>query len=195
MAEATQSSEVKQSRLGKRPVLVPKGVNVTVKDGAIDVQGPKGKLKQPLPPSVEVTKDGDNLVVTCPAAGKDAPRLQGLGRALVANMVKGAAEGFTLTLELHGTGYRSEVKGKVLNLSLGLSHPVNLPIPEGITVTIPGDSKGTVIHIDGADKAAVGQFAAVIKRKRPPEPYGGKGIRFRGEQIRRKAGKAGKGRK
>ncbi len=191
----TEQATIKQSRVGKRPVAVPKGVTVNLKDGAIDVQGPKGKLSRALPSGVVVVKDGDDVKVTSDAEGVDYARLQGLGRALVAAMVKGAAEGYEKILELHGTGYRCELKGKTVNFNLGLSHPASIVLPDSIQATIPGDSKGTVLILNSADKEALGQVAASIKRLRPPEPYGGKGIRYRGEQIRRKAGKAGKARK
>jgi large subunit ribosomal protein L6 len=125
--------------------------------------------------------------------GRDGSRFQGLARALINAMVQGAATGYTKTLELRGTGYRAEVKGKVLALSLGFSHPVNFLIPEGITVQIPGDSKGTIIILTGADKAVMGQTAAKIRGFRPPEPYAGKGVRYKGEFVREKAGKAAKG--
>ncbi len=188
-----ESEVQKESRIGKRPIPVPKGVTVNVKPGRVEVQGPKGKLHRVLPEIVKVNRDGDNLVIDATAAKKDAPRLQGLSRALVASMVKGAAEGFEKVLELHGTGYRCEAKGKKLVMQLGFSHPVEFDLPAEVTATIPGDSKGTVLILSSADKAALGQAAATIRAFRPPEPYAGKGVRFRGEQIRRKAGKAGKG--
>jgi large subunit ribosomal protein L6 len=186
---------VKQSRVGKRPIPIPKGVTVNVSATEVSVQGPKGKLSGQLPDRVQVKKEGETLVVSSSAGGDDAPRLQGLGRALVANMVKGCAEGYERILELVGTGYRCELKGKVVNFSLGLSHPASVELPASVSATIPGDSKGTLLILNSPDKALIGQLAATIKRLRPPEPYGGKGIRYRGEQIRRKAGKAGKGRK
>jgi large subunit ribosomal protein L6 len=192
MAEA---EALRQSRVGKRPVAIPKGVTVNVKDGNVEIQGPKGKLKKVLPQGVVIAKDGESLKLTANATGDDHARLQGLGRALVAAMVKGAAEGYERILELHGTGYRCELKGKVVNFSLGLSHPASVELPASVSATIPGDSKGTLLILNSPDKALIGQLAATIKRLRPPEPYGGKGIRYRGEQIRRKAGKAGKGRK
>lgn len=191
----TATQDIKQSRLGKRPVPIPKGVTVTLKDDVIEVQGPKGKLSRTLPKGVVVQREGDELKLSANATGVDYARLQGLGRALVASMVKGAAEGYERVLELHGTGYRCELKGSVVNFNLGLSHPASITVPPGVTATIPGDSKGTVLILNSADKEKLGQLAATIKRLRPPEPYGGKGIRYRGEQIRRKAGKAGKGRK
>lgn len=192
MAEA-QVQTKKLSRVGKRPVPVPKGVTVTVSGSKIDVQGPKGKLSQTLHPQIKVTKDGDSIKVEADATGRDAARLQGLGRALIANMVKGAAQGYDQTLDLVGTGYRTELKGKTLHFQLGLSHPVAIELPPQMTANIPADSKGAVLMLSCPDKALLGQFSAKIRSFRPPEPYGGKGIRYRDEKIRRKAGKAGKG--
>jgi large subunit ribosomal protein L6 len=148
-----------------------------------------------LPPNVIVEQDGETIRVASDASEHDAPRLQGLARALIASMVKGASEGYTKTLELHGTGYRAELSGRKLTCLVGRSHPCVIELPASITCEIPKDSKGTVISLASADKSALGQVAATIKSFRLPEPYGGKGIRFRGEHIRRKAGKAGKGRK
>lgn len=190
-AAATQEKTI-QSRVGKRPVVLPKGVNVNVAGGKVDVQGPKGKLSVPLPPTVSIAKEGDKLVVSSTAEGRDRARWQGLARALLQATVKGAAEGYERVLELHGTGYRSELKGRVLHLALGLSHPVVFPLPEGINVNIPADSKGTTIILTSADKALLGQVSATLRSFRPPEPYAGKGVRYRGENVRRKAGKAGK---
>ncbi len=192
---AAQTETTRQSRVGKRPIVIPKGVTVNISGQEVSVQGPKGKLSSQLPRQVEIQKDGDALLLRSSAPGDDAPRLQGLGRALVANMVQGCAEGYERTLELVGTGYRCEVKGKTINFSLGLSHPANVELPASVSAVVPGDSKGTLLVLSSPDKALVGQLAATIKGLRPPEPYGGKGIRYRGEQIRRKAGKAGKGRK
>lgn len=186
---------IKQSRVGKRPIPIPKGVTVNVSGKEVSVQGPKGKLTGQLPDRVQIKKEGEALLLSSSAGGDDAPRLQGLGRALVANMVKGCAEGYERVLELVGTGYRCELKGKIVNFSLGLSHPASVELPASVTATVPGDSKGTLLILQSPDKALIGQLAATIKRLRPPEPYGGKGIRYRGEVIRRKAGKAGKGRK
>ncbi len=193
-AQATTGAP-KQSRIGKRPVPVPKGVTVNVSGTKVEVQGPKGKLSQVLPGSIIISREGDVLSVKSSAKGRDAVRLQGLGRALLASMVKGAAEGYERTLELVGTGYRAEVKGRMVNLQVGLSHPCAYELPEGVNAVVPGDSKGAVLVLSSADKARLGQVAASLRSLRPPEPYGGKGIRYRGEQIRRKAGKAGKGRK
>lgn len=192
--QAPTSAAKRQSRVGKRPIPIPKGVTVNVMGQEISVQGPKGKLTSQLPDRVVLQKEGEELLLSSTATGDDAPRLQGLGRALVANMVKGCAEGFERTLELVGTGYRCEVKGNTVNFSLGLSHPASVQLPASVSAVVPGDSKGTLLVLSSPDKALIGQLAATIKDLRPPEPYGGKGIRYRGEQIRRKAGKAGKGR-
>ena len=192
---ASVAQVIKQSRVGKRPIAIPKGVTVNVTGNEVSVQGPKGKLTGQLPDRVQIKKEGEALLLSSSAGGDDAPRLQGLGRALIANMVKGCAEGYERVLELVGTGYRCELKGKTVNFSLGLSHPASVELPASVSATIPGDSKGTLLILNSPDKALIGQLAATIKRLRPPEPYGGKGIRYRGEQIRRKAGKAGKGRK
>ncbi len=190
---SAQVPDLKQSRVGKRPIDLPKGVTAALKEGVIDVKGPKGALTRRLPPNVKVTLVGSTISVMPTIGGRDGSRFQGLARALINGMVQGAAGGYTKTLQLVGTGYRAEVKGPVLNLSLGFSHPVNFPIPQGITVQIPGDSKGTIIILTGADKAVMGQTAAKIRGFRPPEPYGGKGVRYQGEKVREKAGKAAKG--
>jgi large subunit ribosomal protein L6 len=191
----TEVAAPKQSRLGKRPVEVPGGVNIKLADGTFEAQGPKGKLSLKLPESITVKHEDKILSIHSDAPDSDAPRLQGLGRALVANIVKGVSEGFTQVLELHGTGYRCEVKANAVHLTVGLSHPASYALPESVKATVPGDSKGTVLVLESPDKAVLGEVSAGIRRIRPPEPYGGKGIRYRGEQIRRKAGKAGKGRK
>jgi large subunit ribosomal protein L6 len=195
MQPTTEKTEPRQiqSRVGKRPVLVPKGVTAAVKDGAVRVEGPKGKLSRPIPAGVDVKIDGGKVLVTSNLGGRDASRMQGLVRALIATMVKGTTEGYTRTLELRGTGYRAEMKGTTLNMSLGFSHPVIFPLPQGIKCEIPADSKGTIVNLSGADKELMGQTAAKIRGFRPPEPYGGKGVRYQGEKVREKAGKAGKG--
>jgi large subunit ribosomal protein L6 len=194
MTQAAQTTnDLKQSRVGKRPVELPKGVTATMKGDTIEVKGAKGQLSRKLPPNVKVTVEGTAVKVMPTIGGRDGSRFQGLARALINGMVQGAASGYTKTLQLVGTGYRAEVKGQILNLSLGFSHPVNFPIPQGITVQIPGDSKGTIIILNGPDKALMGQTAAKIRGFRPPEPYGGKGVRYQGEKVREKAGKAAKG--
>jgi large subunit ribosomal protein L6 len=189
-AEVTQEKP-RLSRVGKRPVVLPKGVTFAIANGQFAIKGPKGDLTRALTPNVEIKVDGSNVTVTPKVGGRDGARFQGLARALIQSMVTGVAEGYTKTLELQGTGYRAELKGAILNLSLGLSHPVNFPVPKGIKVTIPGDSKGTIITLEGADKEVMGQTAATIRGFRPPSPYGGKGVRYRGEKVREKAGKAG----
>ena len=194
MADVQATTEHKvQSRTGKRPVALPKGVTVSAANGTLDVQGPKGKLSRTLPGGVLVKVDAGNALVTSDLPGRDAARLQGLVRALLAAMVKGTAEGYTKTLELKGTGYRAELKGNVLHLALGLSHPVSFTLPPGLAAAIPGDSKGTIIVLTSSDKELLGQSAAKIRGFRPPEPYAGKGVRYQGEKVREKAGKAGKG--
>lgn len=194
MATATTTAPAqKTSRVGKRPVPLPKGVSATVSGKKVVVKGPKGELSRAFADNVTVKVDAGNVEVTSSAIGRDAARLQGLYRALIASMVKGTAEGYSKDLELRGTGYRVEQKGTVLHFALGLSHPVVLPMPKGITATIAPESKGTQLSIAGADKELVGQTAAKIRGFRPPEPYGGKGVRYKGEAVREKAGKAGKG--
>ncbi|HEY2409897.1 MAG TPA: 50S ribosomal protein L6 [Polyangiaceae bacterium] len=188
-----QATQLKKSRVGKRPVPLPKGVTVNQSGQKLDIQGPKGKLSLMLPALVAARKDGDGWVIESSAEGRDASRLQGLSRALLMSMVKGAAEGYERSLELVGTGYRCEVKGKVVTLQLGFSHPTSIELPASISGVVPPDSKGTMLVLTSADKAALGQMAATIRALRPPEPYGGKGVRYRGEVIRRKAGKAAKG--
>ncbi len=189
MSEAT--SNIRQSRVGKRPVAVPAGVTVNLNGNVIDVQGPKGKLNRVLPKGVIAKKEGSEIVVTADATGSDHARLQGLGRALINSMVEGAAKGYERILELHGTGYRCEIKGQTVHFNLSLSHPATFDIPKGIEAEVGKDSKGTVLILRSADKEQIGQACATIINLRPPEPYGGKGIRHRGENIRRKAGKTG----
>jgi large subunit ribosomal protein L6 len=183
-------SAMKQSRVGKRPIALPKGVTVNAANGKFEVKGPKGQLSRPMTPNVKVKTEGQELFVVPTVEGRDGARFQGLARSILNGMVEGTANGYTKTLQLVGTGYRAEVKGKVLNLALGFSHPINFPIPEGVTVTIPPDSKGTLVILTGANKEVMGQTAAKIRGFRPPEPYGGKGVRYQGEKVREKAGKA-----
>jgi large subunit ribosomal protein L6 len=193
MAQAQAAEAKRLSRVGKRPVVLPKGVTLNLSGSKVDIQGPKGKLSMELPRQVIAKKDGESLLLESSAEGRDAPRLQGLARALIASMVKGAAQGYEKVLELVGTGYRCEVKGKILTLQLGFSHPSVVELPAAISGVVPPDSKGTQLVLTSADKALLGQVAASIRNLRPPEPYGGKGVRYRGESIRRKAGKAAKG--
>lgn len=182
-----------QSRIGKRPIDLPKGVTFAVKGRTVEVKGPKGQLSRSLAPTVEIKQEGARLHVTANSPGRDGSRLQGMTRSLVAGMVKGVAEGYEKVLELRGTGYRVEQKAGALLFALGYSHPINYPLPQGIAAAIPADSKGTLLVLTSADKELIGQTAATIRGFRPPEPYGGKGVRYRGERVREKAGKAGKG--
>ena len=191
-SQAQREQAPRQSRIGKRPISIPAGVKLNLSGRTVEVQGPHGKLARQLPPQIELKREGDILRVQSTALGRDGPRLQGLARALIGSMVQGAAEGYTRTLELVGTGYRAEVKDGNITMLLGLSHPAVCPLPPGVKAEVPKESKGTVLILKSADKEALGQLAATLRAQRPPEPYGGKGIRFRGEQLRRKAGKAGK---
>lgn len=186
------SDGLKQSRTGKRPIALPKGVTASLKDGAIEIKGAKGTLSRTVPANVSVKIDAGQIAIVPTIAGRDGARFQGLARALFAAMVAGVSEGYTKTLQLVGTGYRAELKGQSLNLALGFSHPVVFPLPKGIKCEIPADSKGTLLILTGADKEAMGQAAAKIRGFRPPEPYGGKGVRYQGEKVREKAGKAAK---
>jgi large subunit ribosomal protein L6 len=183
---------IRQSRTGKRPIALPKGVAASIKDQTIEVKGPKGTLSRTVPQKVSVKVDGGQIHIAPTIPGRDGARFQGLARALFAGMVTGVAEGYTRTLQLVGTGYRAEVKGQTLNLSLGFSHPIAFPLPKGLKCEIPGDSKGTILILTCSDKEVIGQAAAKIRAFRPPEPYGGKGVRYQGEKVREKAGKAAK---
>jgi len=187
-----QGERVYQARIGKRPVALPKGVTASLKERSVEIKGPKGTLTRELPPNVNLKVDAGSLLVTPTIEGRDGARFQGLARALLAGMVVGVAEGYTKTLQLVGTGYRAELKGTSINLSLGFSHPILFPLPKGVKCEIPGDSKGTLLILTGSDKEVMGQTAAKIRGFRPPEPYGGKGVRYQGEKVREKAGKAAK---
>jgi large subunit ribosomal protein L6 len=193
MTTQTQAVEgLRQSRTGKRPIALPKGVTATLKDRSIEVKGPKGTLARELPENVNVKVEAGNIAILPTIGGRDGARYQGLTRALLAGMVLGVAEGYTRTLQLVGTGYRAEVKGTTLNLSLGFSHPIAFPLPKGVKCDIPAESKGTLLILTGSDKEVMGQTAAKIRGFRPPEPYGGKGVRYQNEKVREKAGKAAK---
>jgi len=177
------------SRKGRIPVDIPKGVEVTIMKDEVSVKGPKGILKTHLPAGVILTKEADKVIVTVEGSSKKLRAFHGLFRTLLQNMIVGVTSGFEKRLEMQGVGYRAGVQGQVIDLQIGTSHPVKLPIPHGMHVKV---DKNTMITITGIDKQAVGQFAAQIRAKRPPEPYQGKGIRYDGEYVRRKAGKAAK---
>ncbi|HXX67768.1 MAG TPA: 50S ribosomal protein L6 [Polyangiaceae bacterium] len=191
-AQPRDGESIRQSRTGKRPIVLPKGITAALKSGTIEIKGPKATLARAVPTNVEVKVDGATIRVTPTVSGRDGARFQGLARSLLAGMVAGVADGYTKTLQLVGTGYRAELKGQTLNLSLGFSHPIAFPLPKGVKCEIPGDSKGTIVILTGADKEVMGQTAAKIRAFRPPEPYGGKGVRYQGEKVREKAGKAAK---
>ncbi len=175
------------SRVGKQPIVVPSGVECKLDGVALKVKGPKGQLNRDLHPNMTVTIEKDVITVTRPTDGRIDRSLHGLTRTLINNMVVGVTQGFSKTLNIVGVGYKVDLKGKGLNLSLGFSHPVNYPAPEGIEFDV--DSKKNVIVIKGMNKEAVGQTAAEIRMLRPPEPYKGKGVMYADEKIRRKAGK------
>jgi len=174
------------SRIGRKPIPVPSGVKVAIRDAAVDVEGPKGKMSVPLPRGIRFEKQDSNLVAVRQDDSQKA--LHGLARALVANAVLGVTQGFKKDLDIVGVGYRAEVKGKTVVFSLGYSHPVEFPIPEGIHIAI---EKQTKLTVTGADKGVVGQVAANIRALRPPDPYKQKGIRIAGQRLKKKAGKAG----
>jgi large subunit ribosomal protein L6 len=178
------------SRIGKSPIALPSGVDVTITNGAITVKGPKGTLSRPIPGEISVRKDEATLLFERPNDERDSRSLHGLTRTLVANMVRGVTEGFVKELDVVGVGYRAEAQGPhKLRLSLGFSHPVMVDAPEGITFEVP---QPTRIIVKGIDKETVGQVAANIRSIRKPEPYKGKGVRYLDERVIRKAGKAGK---
>ncbi len=175
------------SRIGNKKISIPAKVKVTVgNEGAVAVEGPKGKLEWTLPGQIALKVEGTEAVVTRSGETRQVRALHGLSRALVANMVTGVNEGFKRELEIHGVGFKAQVQGKTLNLSLGKSHPILFPIPESVKITVADNTK---ITIEGIDNHIVGQCAADIRAFYPPEPYKGKGVRFVGEQIRRKEGK------
>ena len=176
------------SRIGNKPVPIPSGVTVTVDGNAVKVKGPKGELVQALRPEMKVRVEDNTVFIERGSDEKSHKALHGLTRALIANMVQGVTTGYKKTLEIIGVGYKAEKKGKNLVLTVGYSHPVEYPEPTGITLTAPTP---TSVVIEGNDKQKVGQVAAELRDVRPPEPYKGKGIRYQGEQVRRKAGKAG----
>jgi len=178
------------SRIGRLPVEVPQGVDVNVKGTHVRVKGPKGQLEHTFPASMKITLDKGVITVERPSDEGTHRAMHGMTRAIINNMVVGVTDGFEKILEINGVGYRGELQGKNLILNVGYSHPVEVAPPEGITFEV--EDRNRVVHVKGYDKALVGQVAADIRKIRPPEPYKGKGIKYRGERIRRKAGKAGK---
>lgn len=185
---AVYGNRIPMSRIGRQPISLPDGVTITVVDRAVTVKGPKGSLALSVHPAIAVEQQDRSLVVK-PAQGKENAKgvnaLWGLSRALLQNLVTGVTQGFQKKLELQGVGYRAEAKGKGLTLHVGFSHPVDVPAPEGISFAV----EKNIVTVSGIDKFLVGETAARIRRVRPPEPYKGKGIRYVGEYIRRKAGK------
>jgi large subunit ribosomal protein L6 len=178
------------SRIGKQPIPVPSGVEVTISDHHVTVKGPKGTLERDVPETITIAREGDELVVTRPDDERENRSLHGLTRSLVSNMVVGVSAGFTRDLEIVGVGYRAVAQGPTkLVLQLGFSHPVLVDAPEGITFEVPAPTR---ITVQGADKQLVGQVAADIRKIRKPEPYKGKGIRYSDERVLRKAGKSAK---
>jgi large subunit ribosomal protein L6 len=178
------------SRIGKAPIAVPSGVDVTIAGGAVTVTGPRGQLSRPVPGAIIVRQDGDTLLVERPDDERENRSLHGLTRSLVNNMVVGVTDGFQKELEIVGVGYRAEAQGSNgLRLALGFSHPVVVSAPDGVTFEVPTPTR---VLVKGIDKEAVGQVAANIRAIRKPEPYKGKGVRYAGERVLRKAGKAGK---
>jgi large subunit ribosomal protein L6 len=178
------------SRIGKLPVLIPQGVTVTIKKNSVVVKGPKGELSRDFPPEIELKQEDSQVVVTRHSDHRTHRAKHGLVRALLNNMVVGVSAGFKRELHIEGVGYRAGLQNKNLELNVGYSHPVVFEPPEGISFEV--DKSGRELTILGIDKELVGEIAARIRRTRPPEPYKGKGIRYVGERVRRKAGKAGK---
>ena len=177
------------SRIGKLPIPLPAGVTVEINGQDVAVKGPKGELKLTVSKPITVSQEDGSVIVASPDDEAVSKSLHGLTRSLIANNVHGVSEGFTKALEIVGTGYRAALKGATVELSLGFSHPVLVTPPEGITLVVEGNTK---IIVSGIDKQAVGEMAANIRKLRKPEPYKGKGVRYEGERVRRKAGKAGK---
>jgi large subunit ribosomal protein L6 len=176
------------SRIGKKPIQIPKGVTVKVAGGAVEVQGPKGKLRQPIPPGIAFVQEDGSLVAKPEREDKELKKFYGLARSLVANAVTGVTEGFKKELDIVGIGYRAELKGKQVSFALGYSHPIVFDIPAGIDITI---DKQTHIVVTGVDRQLVGQVAANIRRMRKPDPYKQKGVRYTGEVLKKKVGKTG----
>jgi large subunit ribosomal protein L6 len=178
------------SRIGKKPIVLPDKVQVDIRGSHVTVKGPKGELSRSFHPDMQIVLEDGVLEVRRPTDQRMHRAMHGLTRALLANMVTGVSEGYTKTLEIVGTGYRAALQGSKLVLNLGHSHSIEFEAPEGITFEVPRGGRG--VSVQGIDKELVGEIAARIRRQRPPEPYKGKGVRYAGEYVRRKAGKAGK---
>ena len=176
------------SRIGKKPIAIPKGVTVKIGGGAVEVQGPKGKMRQAVPPGIVFAQDKEALIATLEREDPELGKFHGLARSLVANAVAGVTDGFKKELDIVGIGYRAELKGKEVHFALGYSHPVVFPIPTGIDVAV---DKNTHIVVTGADRQLVGQVAANMRRLRKPDPYKQKGVRYTGEVLKKKVGKTG----
>lgn len=181
------------SRIGRLPVTIPAGVQVNVQGSNVHVKGPKGELQRTFSPLIDIALDNNQIILKRNSDRPEERALHGTTRAVIANMIQGVSNGFVVSLEVEGVGYRAEMDGKTLVLNVGYSHPVRVEPPAGISFEV--DQKTRQIKVSGFDRELVGQTAAEIRRVRPPEPYHGKGIRYAGEKIRRKAGKAGKGAK
>jgi large subunit ribosomal protein L6 len=176
------------SRIGKRPLPVPQGVTVKLDGSRVSVKGPKGELTRKLHEELKVRLDGNQILVERPSDEAKHKALHGLSRTLIRNMIEGVTQGYAKTLEIQGVGYKAEVRPPGIRLTVGFSHPVDFPAPAGIKLTVDNN---VIVKVEGPDKELVGQVAAEIRKVRPPEPYKGKGIRYQGEQVRRKAGKTG----
>lgn len=177
------------SRIGKQPVVIPAGVTATLaENNTLEIKGPKGSLTRTFHPTMIIKVEGTQITVERPSDDKFERSLHGLTRAMIQNMIDGVTKGFTKELEINGVGYRAQLQGKQLVLNLGYSHSIEMTPPEGITLSVPDQNK---IIISGSDKQMVGEFAAKVRSKRPPEPYKGKGIKYADEHIRRKEGKTG----
>lgn len=176
------------SRVGKRPIPIPPGVTVVAEGGKVTVKGPKGELSRAVPAELSVAVADGQVTVSRPSEETRHRALHGLTRTLIRNMIEGVSQGYVRTLEIHGVGYKAEAQPGGLRLTVGFSHPVDFRAPPGITLSVEGN---TVVKVSGPDKELVGQVAAQLRQVRPPEPYQGKGIRYQGEHVRRKAGKTG----
>ena len=174
------------SRIGRKPITVPEGVDVDVKPGRVTVKGPKGELSQEISPAMTISRDDAALTVARPTDRGEHRALHGLTRSLIANMVEGVTNGYEKRLEIQGVGYRARLQGKALELALGYSHPVSVAAPDGIEFEVP---QPTQVVVRGIDKQLVGEIAAQVRKARPPEPYKGKGVRYAGEHVARKVGK------